>query len=381
MEAETFLQHLRASLAEQSFVKLTLSKPGQKGRSLKNVFARLVHLKEESVLSFTLRYTSRDEVKNHPIEEAIAMISLWLGDEFLNADLFTTVQDHSLQFNKKRKARLFSKKPSHTQAPSTAHDKQKQRLIDPIRAKYLHPMGITGKDGQILKTGQKKFRQINKYIEIIDSLIDQGELGASPHLVDMGSGKGYLTFALYDHLVNNRKLEASITGIELRPKLVSFCNELAQEVGFDRLKFLAMNIEEYQPEKIDMLIALHACDIATDIAIAKGIKAQSSFIVVAPCCHKQIRKQMQCQTALQSVLKHGIMEERQAELVTDGIRSLLLEANGYKTKVFEFISTEHTPKNVMITATQGTGREDALEQIDQIKKDFGIEYHYLEKLL
>ncbi|MBX2872045.1 MAG: SAM-dependent methyltransferase [Saprospiraceae bacterium] len=348
---------------------------------MKNVFARLVHLKEESVLSFTLRYTSRDEVKNHPIEEAIAMISLWLGDEFLNADLFTTVQDHSLQFNKKRKARLFSKKPSHTQAPSTAHDKQKQRLIDPIRAKYLHPMGITGKDGQILKTGQKKFRQINKYIEIIDSLIDQGELGASPHLVDMGSGKGYLTFALYDHLVNNRKLEASITGIELRPKLVSFCNELAQEVGFDRLKFLAMNIEEYQPEKIDMLIALHACDIATDIAIAKGIKAQSSFIVVAPCCHKQIRKQMQCQTALQSVLKHGIMEERQAELVTDGIRSLLLEANGYKTKVFEFISTEHTPKNVMITATQGTGREDALEQIDQIKKDFGIEYHYLEKLL
>lgn len=381
MEAKTFIQHLERSLGDQSFVKLTLSKPSQKGGALRNVFARLIQLKEEWVLSFTLRYTNRDEVKNHSIPEAITLINLWLGDEFLNADLFTTQQDYSLQYNRKRKARLFTKKPSHVQAPSKEHDKQKQRLIDPKSAQYLHPMGITGKDGQLLKTGQKKFRQINKYIEIIDSLIDQGELGLNPHLVDMGSGKGYLTFALYDHLVNNRKIQASITGIELRPKLVDFCNQLAEEIGFDRLTFLAMDIEEYQPEKIDMLIALHACDIATDIAIAKGIKAQSAFIVVAPCCHKQIRKQMQCQTALQSVLRHGIMEERQAELVTDGIRSLLLEANGYKTKVFEFISTEHTPKNVMITATQGPAKADALAQIAQIKKDFGIEYHYLEKLL
>lgn len=381
MEAATFIQHLNRSLADRSFVKLTLSKPSQKGGTLRNVFARLIQLKGEWVLSFTLRYTTRDEVKNHPLPEAITLIDLWLGDEFLNADLFTTVQDYSLQYNRKRKARLFVKKASHAQAPSKEHDKQKQRLIDPALAPYLQPMGITGKDGQLLKTGQKKFRQINKYIEIIDSLIDQGELGSTPHLVDMGSGKGYLTFALYDHLVNNRKIQASITGIELRPKLVDFCNELAADIGFDRLSFLAMDIEEYQPEKIDMLIALHACDIATDIAIAKGIKAQSAFIVVAPCCHKQIRKQMQCQTALQSVLRHGIMEERQAELVTDGIRSLFLEANGYKTKVFEFISTEHTPKNVMITATQGPTKADALTQIDQIKKDFGIDYHYLEKLL
>lgn len=381
MEAETFIQHLKRSLEDRSFVKLTLSKPSQKGGTLRNVFARLIQLKGEWVLSFTLRHTTRDEVKNHPLPEATTMIDLWLGNEFLNADLFTITQDYSLQYNRKRKARLFVKKPSHVQAPDKEHDKQKQRLIDPKSAHYLHSMGITGKDGQLLKTGQKKFRQINKYIEIIDSLIDQGELGPTPHLVDMGSGKGYLTFALYDHLVNNRKVQASITGIELRPKLVDFCNQLAQDIGFDRLKFLAMDIEEYQPEKIDMLIALHACDIATDIAIAKGIKAQSSFIVVAPCCHKQIRKQMKCQTALQSVLRHGIMEERQAELVTDGIRSLLLEANGYKTKVFEFISTEHTPKNVMITATQGPSRADALAQIDQIKKDFGIDYHYLEKLL
>jgi len=197
----------------------------------------------------------------------------------------------------------------------------------------------------------------------------------------MGSGKGYLTFALYDHLRNNKKVEASMVGIELRPKLVDFCNELAQSTGFEKLQFLAQDIEEYKAEKIDMLIALHACDIATDIAIAKGIKAGASTIVVAPCCHKQIRKEMQCETALQSVLKHGILEERQAELLTDGIRALLLEAHGYKTKVFEFISTEHTPKNLMITATKAPARPEALEQIAKIKADFGIGYHYLERLL
>lgn len=381
MESETFIQHLRASLSDQSFVKLTLSKPGQKGGKLKNVFARPIHLREEQVLSFTLRYLSRDEVKNHPIEEAITLISLWLGDAFLNADLFTTKQDYSLQFNRKRKARLFKKKPTHASPPSLQHDKQKQRLIDGQQARYLHPMGITNEKGEVLKTGQKKFRQINKYVEIIDSLLEQGQLDAQPQVVDMGSGKGYLTFALYDHLVNNRKIKASVTGIELRPKLVEFCNTLSQELGFQQLNFLAMDIETYQPEKIDMLIALHACDIATDIAIAKGIKAGASLIVVAPCCHKQIRKQLQCQTALQPVLKHGILEERQAELVTDGIRALFLEANGYKTKVFEFISTEHTPKNVMITATKASPNAAALGQIEKIKRDFGIEYHYLEKLL
>lgn len=381
MEPETFIQHLRTSLLDQSFVKLTLSKPSQKGGQLKNVFARLIQLKDERVLSFTLRYLSRDEVKNHPMEEAITLISLWLGDEFLNADLFTTTQDYSLQYNRKRKARLFLKRPTHSSPPSLQHDKQKQRLIQAHQARYLHPMGITNKAGEVMKTGQKKFRQINKYIEIIDSLLDQGELGAQPHIVDMGSGKGYLTFALYDHLVNNRNIPASITGIELRPTLVAFCNNLAENIGFDQLNFLAMDIEAYQPEKIDMLIALHACDIATDIAIAKGIKSEASMIIVAPCCHKQIRKQMQCQTAMQSVLRHGILEERQAELVTDGIRALFLEAKAYKTKVFEFISTEHTPKNVMITATKGGGRTDALDQIEKIKNDFGIEYHYLEKLL
>jgi SAM-dependent methyltransferase len=243
-------------------------------------------------------------------------------------------------------------------------------------------MGITSAEGKVRADGQRKFRQINKYIEIVDSLLQQhGHFPEQPHIVDMGSGKGYLTFALYDHLINNRGWEPTITGIELRENLVRFCNELAPKVGFTGLQFRAQDIFEYQPEHIDMLIALHACDIATDIAIAKGVQAGAEIIIVAPCCQKQVRKAMKPTDALQPMLRHGILQERQAELVTDGIRALLMEDQGYETKVFEFVSTEHTPKNLMIVGIKGRRNESALAEVERIKADFGVGEHYLEGLL
>jgi hypothetical protein len=383
MEPKTeFLQALQKSLAEGTFVKLTFSKPGHKSRGLKNVYARLVELKGEKVLSFTLRYTTKDETKNHPTAEALAVIDLWLGDDFLNADLFTTQTDLSLQYNRKRKARLFRRKPSHAAPPERSHDKQKQYFIEPRGNAYLPAMGISSASGKVRADGQRKFRQINKYIEIVDSLLQQhGDFPRQPHIVDMGSGKGYLTFALYDHLVNNRKLQPTITGIELRENLVDFCNSLAPKAGFTGLQFIAQDIFEYQPKRIDMLIALHACDIATDIAIAKGVKAGAEIIVVAPCCHKQVRKAMQPTDAMQPMLRHGILQERQAELVTDGLRALLMEEQGYDTKVFEFVSTAHTPKNLMIVGIKGKGNPQARQEIDRIKADFGVAEHYLEGLL
>jgi Methyltransferase domain len=182
-------------------------------------------------------------------------------------------------------------------------------------------------------------------------------------------------------LVNNLKTTPSVLGFELRENLTQFCNELAQKSDFSKLNFVAQDINDYKTERLDMLIALHACDIATDIAIAKGIQAGAKIIVVAPCCHKQIRKQLHAQNEMQPILKYGILEERQAELLTDGIRALLLEANGYKTKVFEFISTEHTPKNVMIVGIKSIPKKEALAQVEAIKKHYGIEYHALEKML
>ncbi|MCB0550610.1 MAG: methyltransferase [Phaeodactylibacter sp.] len=376
-----FVQHLQKSIGDGSFVKLTLSKTGGKDKDFRNVYGRLIELKGEEVMSFTLRYATRDEVRNHPIPEALAMVGLWLGTDFLNGGLFTLEQDISIQFSKKRKGRLFFNPPSHNQAPSKQHNRHKQYIIEPKENPYLHPMGISSASGNILPAGQAKYRQINKYIEIIDNLLQQHPLPENPQIVDMGSGKGYLTFALYSHLTNHLGLQPTITGIELRQKLVDFCNGLAKESGYSRLSFLAQDINDFQPERIDMLIALHACDVATDIAIAKGIHSGAEIIIVAPCCHKQVRKQMACQTEMQAILRHGILEERQAELITDGIRSLLMEAHGYQTKVFEFISTEHTAKNLMIVGTKGKGNEEALEQVEAIKKEYGIGFHFLERLL
>ncbi|MDX1939136.1 MAG: SAM-dependent methyltransferase [Saprospiraceae bacterium] len=377
-----FLDKLQNCLKTGSFVKLTLSKPEHKNKELKNIYARLVEIKGESMLSFTLRHATKDVTKNHPIAEALAIIGSWLDSDFLNGDLYTTEEDIFIQYNKKRQPRIFTKPPSHQASQPTEHNKQKKRFIEASKDNvYLREMGITGTDGQVLPTGQKKFRQINKYIEIIDAQLQQSSLPADAHIVDMGSGKGYLTFALYDYLKNNLGMAPTIVGIELRQNLVNFCNALASKAGFEKLHFIAQDIQEYRPERIDMLIALHACDTATDLAIAKGIQAQAQVIVVAPCCHKQIRKQMHCESDLQSILKHGILEERQAELITDGIRSLLMEAQGYKTKVFEFISTEHTSKNLMITGTKGKPNAEALAKVEAIKKEFGIEYHYLEQLL
>jgi hypothetical protein len=376
----TFLEHIQQAISDSTFVKITLSRKANKASDLNNVYVRLTVIREVLHLSFTFRHETKDIVKNFEIKEGISMLETLIEATFLNGRLFTTEADFSLEYNKKRIGRILKVKPTVTDAPTLQHDKQKNRLIAPNRP-FLQELGISSSTGKVFKNRQSKFKQINKYIEIIDGLIKNVSFPDTIQIVDMGSGKGYLTFALYDYLVNTKQLNVTLTGIELRQNLVDFCNEVAQKVGFDGLSFVASDIHDYDNEKIDMLIALHACDIATDIAIGKGIKAKAQIVVCAPCCHKQIRKQMNPQNNLNPILKHGILEERQAEMITDGIRALTLEGFGYQSKVFEFISSEHTAKNLMIVGKRtDTPKPEAFDQIEAIKAQFGIEYHYIEQL-
>ncbi|MBK6996685.1 MAG: SAM-dependent methyltransferase [Lewinellaceae bacterium] len=383
-----FLATFRSAFTSGQLLKCTLSKPTSSApEDLKNIYLRPVELKKGLQVAFNFRYKTRDEIKNFGLEEAVAQLEALLGTSFLNADLLTPERDFSLQFDKKGEAHFSEKKPSINTptAIPTAHNRAKNRLLDPA-APWLHLLGISNSKGEVLAAYQDKWRQINKYLEIIESLLRESPLPTGPQIADMGSGKGYLTFALYDFLENQLGLAPHITGIELRPALVDFCNKTAQQVGFQNLRFVAQDIATYQPERLDMLIALHACDTATDLALAAGIRQKARIIVVAPCCHKQIRREMQAKNELTPLLQHGILEERQAEIVTDGIRALLLEAEGYHTKVFEFISTEHTAKNVMITATKDDRRlnqrsVEALAQVEALKLGFGIREHWLEKLL
>ncbi|MCC7507549.1 MAG: SAM-dependent methyltransferase [Saprospiraceae bacterium] len=385
MSLSRFVQLFEQAFNEGALLKCTLSRPGAAaGPDLKNIYLRRVELKKGPHVAFTYRYKTRDEVKNLPLPEAIAQLQQWLGTQWLNADLFSTGQDATLSFAKNGEAALSLKKPAQTATPDTRHDRSKNRLLSP-EAPWLRAQGITNARGEVLPTAQDKWRQINKFLEIIEALLKSHPLPPDAHIADMGSGKGYLTFALYDFLVNRLGMKPRITGIELRPALVEFCNKTAREAGFEGLDFIADDIARYKPERLDLLIALHACDTATDLALATGILGKAEIIVVAPCCHKQIRKELHPHNEMAPLLRHGILEERQAEILTDGIRALLLESQGYRTQVFEFISTEHTAKNVMITAIGGAREKkrekEALEKVKALKEGFGIGEHYLEKLL
>ena len=364
-----------------TFVKLTLSKPFSKQEVLRNLYARPITLKSGQKVSFTFHYQDRDEVHNLDPTQAINTVREYMGEVFANGNLFTEPIVYALQYNRKRKPKLHEQVAPENLQANRNHDHQRNHLLSVEDAPWLTPLGITTASGNLTKTGARKFRQINKFLEIIQQVLENIPLSKSPQVLDMGSGKGYLTFALYDYLHRTRQLHPTVSGVELRPKLVDFCNQVAQQHHFSGLTFTAQDMAQYPVTQVDMVIALHACDILTDIAIAKGIKAGAKGIVVAPCCHKQIRKAMQPQKGWQAVLQHGILQERQAELLTDGMRSLLLAAHGYQTKVFEFISLEHTSKNIMITAVKGKKDSTAMAVLEQIKAEFGIEKHYLETLL
>jgi len=379
-----FISKINSSLNNKEFVKLTLGKISDKNAKLKNIYVRLIEVKEGKMLSFTYRNKTNDFVKNYSFEDALKEIEKYLGNEFLSANLFSTTFDAELIFNKKRKAAIRTKKPTFTDLSEVSHDKIKKRILTTDNNIYLQKLGIINKEWKIIPGMNDKFKQINKYIEVFENLIKQVKFTEKIKIADMGSGKGYLTFTLYDYLKNNLKINAEITGVDLRKDLVEKCNSIAKDCNFDDLDFVEGNIKGFEKRDIDILIALHACDTATDEAIFKGLESNASIIVVAPCCHKQIRKQMKQNIADEPIINYGIMLERQAEMITDTIRALILESYAYKTNVFEFISTEHTPKNIMITACKtdaNINKEEIFEKIRKLKSQYNIEYHQLEKFL
>lgn len=391
-EIDSFFVLLQESLQNKSFVKLTLSANKMATTDLKNIYTKTIQIKNENYLSFTYRYKTKDIVKNYSFSEAIDLLKTYINaHNFTIVNLLTTNFDFQLIINKKGIASVKKSKSTHNQQIDQTHNKQKHRFIRP-ESPFLYGLKITDKDGSVYKATQDKYKQINHFIELLSPLILQLRSKSLLNVVDMGSGKGYLTFALYDYLVNTLQLKANIIGIEFRADLVGICNEIAENSAFEKLHFIKGSILDYQGVKPNILIALHACDTATDDAIYQGINAKADLIVVAPCCHKQIRKEIEKNKAkneLDFITKHGILLERQAEMVTDGLRALILEYFGYSVKIQQFISGEHTPKNVMITAVRKDLRDenldlrksDILVKIKSTKAFFGIETHHLESLL
>lgn len=401
---EGFIRHTLASLEDNTFVRLILSGGAATEGAPKRVLARLIRLRGEPHLSLTLRHATNDITKNLKLTEVPKWLGFQLNGNFRSALLGTTVREWQLNFPPDKEPWLISHKPHNQKAPSRDHDEAKQSWLDASARDWLFGLGVCDERGRVLPSMADKHRQIHQYLEILSHLLkDCGWVTESSEsrlqavgepakagttntltLADMGCGKGYLTFGAWHLLCRRCKVPARVIGIETRAELLRDINQLARKIDAPGLEFTAGDIASAQLPKVDALIALHACNTATDDAIRRGIELGAKLIVVAPCCHKEVRPQLGQPGPLAAVLEHGIMAERMAEWVTDGLRALFLEWAGYRTKIMEFVSSEHTPKNLMLAAIRE--REPftntaAREQIVELKKFFGIEHHALDELI
>lgn len=380
---DQFITRIQESISDKQLINLQLANKRNLESDLKSVHVKPVLLKKGERLCFVYRHQTKDITKNYVLDDGITILAELLTNDFYQASLYTAQADVFLNLKKDGSGSIKVKELDENRSVNLEHDHKKHRIISPSRP-FLHALGITGHDGKIKKDKQAKYRQINKYIELLQDSMKTIKLEEPYRIADMGSGKGYLTFALYDYLSNKLGHEVRATGVEMRNDLVKLCNQIAKSCEYDGLNFSEGTIQENKVKKMDIMVALHACDTATDDAIAKGIQSDASMIVCSPCCHKQIRKQMNPSNSLGNITQFGILKERQSELITDTIRAMILQAHGYTTKVIEFINTEHTPKNLLIIATKKKDSkldQSILEQVAELKQLHGIDFHYLEKAL
>lgn len=385
-EQQQFIELVEKTIQESQFDRLVLSQYKGQEQALEKITFRAITLQKQPMMSALYHYTTKDVTKNYDLSEAIHVIEP-LIEQCKQSNLFAKQLEAQLRKNKKKALISVQHKTKATNATASnsQHDREKQRYLD-THTPFLHHLGITDAQGKIIPSMARKWKQINKFIEIFSKAYEKIDHQSSIKIVDFGSGKGYLTFALYDYLKQQTTTQPNITGVELNANLVEFCEQVAKQVNYQHLDFFEGDVRTYQTEKLDVMIALHACDVATDFAIHTGIRLNAAMIMCAPCCHKELRPQLESPTVLKPMLQFGIHAGQQAEMLTDTLRALLLKAYGYDVNVFEFVSLEHTSKNKMILATKSQNANIApdrkiLAQIEALKTMYGIEKQTLELLL
>ena len=352
--ADVFRSRLQMAVADGSFVRLTLASPRGTDDTLRQLLVRPVNLKAGPRLALVWRHATRDLTKNLAVADALALLEPLIGPQFASAHLFTTAATVQLELREGRPPRLHVGPPiAGADVRAETHDRAKLRPVSADHA-WLHALGVTTAEGKVRAGMEAKFRQVNRFVELLTPLLAEAPLPADGPLtlVDMGCGKGYLTFAAHACLGRVTGRPAQVRGVEVRPELVALGNRVAGETGAVGLEFTIGNIADTAVAPTDILVALHACDTATDDALAWGIAAGAALLIVAPCCHQEVRPQLVAPVVLAEPFRHGIFRERQAEFVTDALRAALLEQAGYATRVFEFIAPEHTGKNLMIAAVK-----------------------------
>jgi SAM-dependent methyltransferase len=330
---------------------------------------------------FTYYYSEKVIHKNLEHDKAgLEMLDL-LNGIFRQAILFTREADYQILISKKNKVKILKKKASKESLDLSHNRRKKYILQDGEPIDFLIRLGVMTKEGKVSKKRYDKFRQLNRFLELVEDIIPRIKKDGRLNIIDFGCGKSYLTFALYYYLVEILKFDVNIIGLDLKEDVINFCNQVAKDLDYKGLYFIHVDIKDYDNLlDVDMVITLHACDTATDAALIKAIDWKAKVILSVPCCQHEFYDKIQSD-ALEPMLKHGIIRERLSALVTDSLRGQVLEIMGYQVQLLEFIDMEHTPKNIMIRAIKSSkvDKEKALNSYKQFKEFWGLEDLYIEE--
>ena len=361
MDFEQMKEQLLALLNSQTLISATISQPRQKSNEVKRVKLKPIELRGIYTIQLEYQFERILKHENVALEDFGQHLDLLL-EQFRQIHAEFTTENIQVQLSKKNKVLWKSDKLAQTKQVNLSHNRKKQYLLDDATPyPFLIRLGVQTEDGKVKKQKYDKFKQINRFIEFIDDSLAHLPQDRQIRILDFGSGKSYLTFALYHYLKIEKGLNIRVTGLDLKKEVIEECNHIARDLHYDDLEFLVGDINDYNDESsVDMVVTLHACDVATDMALARAVKWGAKVILSVPCCQHELNRQLNT-PALEIMTQHGLVRERFAALATDSIRAELLSLVGYDTQLLEFISMENTPKNILIRA-YFTGKKPTMDQ-------------------
>ena len=367
MEFEELLTKLSEVLTDGSFISGTISQPRMKSDELKRVRMKPVELRGELHIQFEYQFERVLNHENITLDELHGKLKELL-ERFRQVHAEFSDEKIHVQISKKFKIMWKSEQTESVKIVDLSHNRQKNYLLDEnIPHPFLVRLGVQTPEGKVRNQHQDKFRQINRFVEFIDDSLDHLPKDRTIRILDFGSGKSYLTFALYHYLRIEKGLDIKVTGLDLKKEVIEECSTIAKDLGYDDLEFLVGDINDYNEEtSVDMVVTLHACDIATDMALARAVRWGAKVILSVPCCQHELFSQIKS-PALDLMLQHGLIKERFSALATDSIRAELLSLVGYEAQLLEFIDIEHTPKNVLIRAYH-TGRKPSDDEFTRYQE-------------
>ncbi|QUW23801.1 SAM-dependent methyltransferase [Sporosarcina sp. Marseille-Q4063] len=367
MQFEELVNTLTERLSSGLFIGGTISQPRMKSDELKRVRLKPVELQGELHIQFEYQYERILNHENIPLNDLHNKLKELL-ERFRQAHMEFSNEKVQIQISKKFKVLWRSEKSTSEKVVDLSHNRKKNYLLDENTPyPFLIRLGVQTPEGKVRNQHYDKFRQINRFVEFIDDSLAHLPTNRTIRILDFGSGKSYLTFALYHYLRIEKGLDIKVTGLDLKKEVIEECSLIAKDLNYDDLEFLVGDINEYNEEtSVDMVVTLHACDVATDMALARAVKWDAKVILSVPCCQHELFNQIKSPT-LDVMLKHGLIKERFSAIATDSIRAELLSLVGYEAQLLEFIDMEHTPKNILIRAYQ-TGRKATDDEFNTYKE-------------